>query len=551
MIFSPQDRFSLRFRSALAGIVVMLALGAAAALAQEMPAPHKSPREPVNREPLPEDKPLPPSRTIEGPAIILDGEKLRIGDVDLRLFGVIPPQLSASFGPQARAALDSMTAGQNVTCQIRDRDHDGRFLATCRTAGDNDLALELLRRGLAVTARGSLQPTELAAPYLAAEEAAEAQKLGLWSLSTPAAATLAAVAAPAAMAKIENNPPPPTPAEIKLAEKAAPAEKPIVAASGSSSSSLTAAPGEFAFPPKPAGTWAPPADAAAEQPGFFARYQLLVTGLVMLVTAFGILGTITFNRRRERIEEMKAIAAALRGELLAARSVCQARLKSWTEADDKNASWPRIRASLYQAYVGRLGFLGATLARQIASIYGQASDYGAYYSSVVGEAATRGVEIPSKRPALQALVQHIEDVLPRLAAIERTGVLPKTNPAMPSQEPMMHDDTHTPGSGSGEPSSDPAENAAMGAETAAADAAVPSSPSQPLSPWDRMLRVAESLPERARQAAGLSGTEAQMPDYTLAIEEEITNFSFGLEEQGDASMPGSATNVTKLRGTGS
>ena len=138
------------------------------------------------------------SRDVEGPATIIDGEHLRIDDVDLRLFGVVPPQLSASFGPQARAALDQLTRGQNVHCHVRDRDHDGRFLATCTTVNTRaDLAIELLRRGLAVTARGSLEPTEFAAPYAAAEDAARSQKAGLWSVTVPPPAMPAAPAAAA------------------------------------------------------------------------------------------------------------------------------------------------------------------------------------------------------------------------------------------------------------------------------------------------------------------------------------------------------------------
>ena len=134
-------------------------------------------------------------------------------------------------------------------------------------------------------------------------------------------------------------------------------------------------------------------------------------------------GRAVAERRRDRRDEMKAIAAALRGELLAARAVCQARLKTWAESESKSAAWPRIRSTLYQAYVGRIGSLGAMLARQIASIYGQAVDYAAYYNSASSEGLRpEGV---SKRQALQTLVQHIEEVLPKLAAIEQTGVPPK------------------------------------------------------------------------------------------------------------------------------
>jgi superfamily I DNA/RNA helicase len=71
------------------------------------------------------------------------------------------------------------------------------------------------------------------------------------------------------------------------------------------------------------------------------------------------------------------------------------------EDDDRNTNWPRIRSTLYQAYVGRLGWLGAELARQVASIYGQASDYASYYNNLNDNNASSAMP---KRQALQLLV---------------------------------------------------------------------------------------------------------------------------------------------------
>src|SRR5690348_11816113 len=70
------------------------------ALAQEMPPPRKMPRTPVHRQAIPSaDKPTLQSRDVKGVATIIDGEHLRVSNIDLRLFGIVPPQLSASFGP--------------------------------------------------------------------------------------------------------------------------------------------------------------------------------------------------------------------------------------------------------------------------------------------------------------------------------------------------------------------------------------------------------------------------------------------------------------------
>ena len=173
----------------ISALLIVTILAATAAEAQEAPPPRRMPRTPVSREVLVGARePMPASHQLQGPAVIIDGERLRIGESDLRLFGIVPPQLSASYGPQARATLDMLAGAQSVNCQIRDRDRDGRLLATCQNAGGSDMALELLKRGLAVTARGSLAGTDLSTPYLAAEQAAQIQKIGLWS-AVPAPAT--------------------------------------------------------------------------------------------------------------------------------------------------------------------------------------------------------------------------------------------------------------------------------------------------------------------------------------------------------------------------
>jgi endonuclease YncB( thermonuclease family) len=397
------------------------------------------PRTPVNSQALEEEREsIPSSREVQGSVMILDGEKLRIGKTDLRLFGIVPPQLSASFGPQSRAYLDALTGGQALSCRIRDRDRDERLLATCTTPNGHDVALELLRHGLAVAARGSIVGTELADAYIVAEQTAQSQKIGLWSLSTnaPAAAPAAVAAAPVAVAAPRPPDPPPaaepeakkteevkkTEPEPKKEEKAASrADSQIQAKIAADILSQQAEARIDDFPQR------------TDDAGFFERYQIIISGLLMLATALFIANALRAQRTRDRRDEIKALAAALRGELMAARSICFGRAKSITsEGEDRVAIWPRIRSTLYQAYVGRLGMLGAELARQIASIYGQSSDYTALYNP-----ASTGIahEVPKKQ-ALETLLKHIDEVLPRLAEIERTGrIFGLTSLAPPSAPP--------------------------------------------------------------------------------------------------------------------
>ncbi len=541
----------------LAAVAALLASFAAAA--QEAPAPRKSPRTPVEGQALANAQvTLPPSHDVNGAATIIDGEKLRIDNIELRLFGVVPPQLSASYGPQARGLLDELSAGQTVSCHIRDRDHDGRFLATCR-AGSNDLAFELIKRGLAVTARGSLGPTELAAPYEAAEQTAEMEKLGLWSTMQPS--TMAP--SPAASAPVKAEAAAPLPPNLPASKKE---EKPVAAANPPSAAPVVAAsmpaPEKIATsvasnaPPQAVAVAAPPA-ANSDAAGFVARYQLIITTLLMFATALGVSIALGLQRWRDRRDERKAIAAALRGELLAARAVCLARLKTWSDMDEKTAAWPRIRATLYQAYVGRLGQMGATLARQVASIYGQASDYAVYYNA----SGAHG-EFAGKRAALETLMQHIEEVLPKLALIEQTGALPKEDttlkpvPQMP-EPPAPPEEKILPPSLAMTPALTPAPSAVVSAP-ASAETAVPaalpsaSSSGEPAAAtptpapqastpvWDRMrnfVRISRAAKQNTPEDSG---------DYAALIEEEMASLSLDEEKSGEETPPADLGRMGRL-----
>ncbi len=439
------------------GVVCLACLLASGMVhAQLAPTPKKAPRTPVKKEVLAGSKTaLPASRVVEGPALVLDAERLKINDIEVRLFGVVPPQLSASFGPQARGIVDALAQG-DVTCRIRDRDRDGRLLASCRNASDADFGIELLRRGLAVTARGSLRPTELARPYIAAEEAAKAQRLGIWSVSLPKAASENEIreavrkaeeirkekAKEAEAAKVEEVKTAPPKAEEgakqavlenKAAESSPQAETPSSTVSLAQATAVSSGEdkGKISLSPTAEEIQAilkPSPIPEPEEKGFLEKYQLMIVGLLALATAFVWAAASALFRSKEKRDELRAIAAALRGEMMAARSICLARLsKMANDKDEKAASWPRIRSLVFQAYVGQLGRLGAELSRQIASVYGQASDYASYY---VG--AESKPDVASKRQSLQTLVQHIEEVVPRLAEIEQKGAIsrPRENQSL-------------------------------------------------------------------------------------------------------------------------
>ncbi len=410
--------------SGLAFCVALLV--ADAAWAQTAPPPRRMPRLPVSQESLAEVTDFSPSdrhlRELHGAIAVIDPEHLRIDKADVRLFGIVPPQLSASYGPQARAALDSIAGGQNATCLLRDRDRDGRLLATCLNGANSDMALELLKRGLAVAARGSLTSTELATPYLAAEQAAQNAKLGLWALSSAAPSV--------ALAPKEETPKAPeTPkADKQKQEMETTATQEKIAADLLTKQAQTQAHID-------AEAWEPPTGQ-----GFVERYQILLTGFLIFAMGLSFIGGWSRQKQQEKKEERRALAAALRGELMAARSVCQGRGKSiLSPEEDQAAVWPRIRTTLYQAHVGRLGMLGAELARQISSVYGRLSDYAAFYAPDRKEGADL-----SKKTALETLVRHMDEILPKLALIEKTGCLGHNVPVQAVRAPHPYPQAEPP-----------------------------------------------------------------------------------------------------------
>lgn len=422
--------------------VLGLALSSSSfAYAQLAPTPNKAPRTPVKSASLPSDKTpaLPVSRLLAGKASVLDTEKLKLDGTDLRLFGVVPPHMSAPLGPQARAVLDSLAEG-DVTCEIKDREREGTYLALCKNGAGNDFGLELLRRGLAVAARGTLRPTSLAEPYLAAERAAQTQRIGLWETKAPPALSDESIAKATAQTDAAKKELDRLLAEKKELDKKTHSLKSELAAAKEIAVSLESmqdardslAP--LAPPSLPealispgqtiqsVSVVTPPAAPLAEnQTPWLERNQVFATGLVGLASAFVIAGAFVFSRARSSKNDLRALAAALRGELLAARAIAKARIAKWSEEslDPQAAAWPRIRIIVFQALVGKIGMLGAELARQVASIYGQTSDFASYY----GTNGTHN-DLSSKQQALRTLLDHIEEVLPRLEHIENSGSLP-------------------------------------------------------------------------------------------------------------------------------
>jgi endonuclease YncB( thermonuclease family) len=121
----------------------------------------------------------PASGRIEGKAVVLAGDQMRIDGETVHLFGVeVPvagqPCASAkSCASAAKAALQKLVGGKRVTCEISGREASNVSSATCQVNGA-DIAGQLVRGGHVFATTG------LFATYASAEREARSNRAGLW-----------------------------------------------------------------------------------------------------------------------------------------------------------------------------------------------------------------------------------------------------------------------------------------------------------------------------------------------------------------------------------
>jgi endonuclease YncB( thermonuclease family) len=124
---------------------------------------------------------------IAGRAQVIDGDTLTIGDEDIRLIGIDAPEdgqvcLDGTrewpCGEAVAAALEELTAGAEVRCEVYGRDRYQRALAVCY-ADDVDLNSAMVRAGAAL----AWYPESGAVPgpsYAAEQTVAESAGAGMW-----------------------------------------------------------------------------------------------------------------------------------------------------------------------------------------------------------------------------------------------------------------------------------------------------------------------------------------------------------------------------------
>jgi endonuclease YncB( thermonuclease family) len=115
---------------------------------------------------------------------VVDGDSLRRGETEIRLYGIDAPEYRQSCfdksrteyacGKQAATILRSLVKGQQVACSSIDTDHYGRAVSVCKI-DKLDLNAEMVRQGWAVAySKHSLN-------YVGLEAEARRAKRGIWA----------------------------------------------------------------------------------------------------------------------------------------------------------------------------------------------------------------------------------------------------------------------------------------------------------------------------------------------------------------------------------
>lgn len=122
--------------------------------------------------------------TITGPAIVVDGDSLRVKGQRIRLFGIDAPEIEQSCtfvtgaswacGRESRDMLVRFIGVDPVSCREQDRDRYGRMVASCTVRGE-DINRAMVRDGMA------LAYTRYSAKYLGDQDKAKAEKRGMWA----------------------------------------------------------------------------------------------------------------------------------------------------------------------------------------------------------------------------------------------------------------------------------------------------------------------------------------------------------------------------------
>lgn len=121
--------------------------------------------------------------SLVGRAEVVDGDTILVAGERVRLHGIDAPELDQTFwrhgeqivcGTMASAALEALTAGVKLRCEVVERDRHGRLVAKVFSPNGVDIGRRLVSSGWAVAYR------HYSTDYVAAENEARKAKRGMW-----------------------------------------------------------------------------------------------------------------------------------------------------------------------------------------------------------------------------------------------------------------------------------------------------------------------------------------------------------------------------------
>ena len=120
----------------------------------------------------------------QGTVTVIDGDSLREGTTEIRLYGIDAPEYrqtcldefrkSYACGKRAAEELRGLVAQGDVACRSLDVDRYGRAVSSCKVGG-TDIARAMVERGWAVAF------TQYGTDYVSAEIQAHKAMRGLWA----------------------------------------------------------------------------------------------------------------------------------------------------------------------------------------------------------------------------------------------------------------------------------------------------------------------------------------------------------------------------------
>ncbi|UNF29816.1 thermonuclease family protein [Bartonella krasnovii] len=131
---------------------------------------------------LPKKENFSSKNSIEGKALVIDGDSIMISSIKIRLVGIDAPELHQFCGKkdirypcglEAKKYLEQLVENQSVTCHWHKTDKYHRILATCQTQQVSNINSALVQNGWAVSYYD----------YPKEEQEARRKKRGIWASS--------------------------------------------------------------------------------------------------------------------------------------------------------------------------------------------------------------------------------------------------------------------------------------------------------------------------------------------------------------------------------